>query len=268
MDDIKDIENTEQVVTETEAPVRLLKDMLPEDLLEVKALNNYLDKPIEEALPEIVKSYRHAQSLIGKRVDELPVEELKDLLPRLERPETADDYVSKLAPEFGEEFVGKYKEELFELGLNETQAESYLKRHRASIEEKQHKSQESTHEAIEASEKALKDRFGLKYKVAMDMAARAALKLGGTDLYKKVFESEVKDPDMVNLLYKVGRETIAPEVAIGDPGGSLNSPGEARAQLDKLKADPEYSRALLDRHHPKHSEFLQKRDRLFKEIYG
>lgn len=243
-----------------------LGSLIPEDFKEVKSLKNFAGKPLKEGLAELVKSYSNAQSLIGKKVAELPMEELKGYLDFPEKPQSPDAYDSFLQ-DVDANLVQDLKGRMFELGLNEAQAKKFAESIVADRQRAEEESNAKLSALAEASEKALKERFGLKYKAAMDVAEKAALELGGKDFAKEIFDAPVKNAGLIEALYKAGKAIVTPDI-VQISGPIENTPAEARQEIEKLRSDPEFQKAYYRESHPGHQAAVEKLQTLYKQSNG
>lgn len=251
---------TENVQTSQEEPT--LGSLIPEDYKEIKSLKSFANKPLKEGLADLVKSFSNAQSLIGKKVAELPVDELKQYLDFPERPASADEYLQHL-DNVEADLAQSLKEKMHELGLNPAQAKKFAESVALERQKVAEESEAKLSAAAEASEKVLRERFGLKYKAAMDVAQQAALELGGKDLVKEVFDSPVKNAKLIDALYKAGKAIITPDV-VQISGPQDFTPGEAKDEISKLKSDKEFMQAYLNNSHKKHAEAVQRLQELYR----
>jgi hypothetical protein len=231
---------------------------LDNDIRDSKSLNVFKGKKLDEALPQLVKNYVHAQQLTGKRVGQFTEEEIRAYVELPVKPADPDQYLNSLN-DVEVELVDKYKQTMYDLGLDSAQAKRFLELQKSAAADTS--AAELMQQQAEAAESELHDKFGLNYRKAMDTVKQAAQALGGDELVSKVLEAQVKDPVLIAALYKVGKEMGAGTVVFKDAAKVAFDPSVERS---KLLADPDFREAYFKNTHPRHEEAVQKISALYK----
>lgn len=246
--------------SQTEAPVfdEVLK-FVDSDLRDSKSLNVFRGKKLDEALPQLIKNYVHAQQLTGKRVGQFTEEEIRAYVELPVKPADADQY-NTLLDDVEIDLIDKYKQTMYDLGLDSAQAKRYLEMQKMAAADPA--ASEQLLQQAEAAEAALHDKFGLNYRKAMDVVRQAAQTLGGDELVAKVLDVQVKDPILVEALYKVGRELGAGMLTIKD--AVTKAVFDPAAERAKLLSDPDFRDAYFKGTHPRHEEAVKKISELYR----
>lgn len=235
---------------------------LDKDTRSSKTLEVFKGKPLDEALPQLLKNYVHAQQLTGKKVGLFSEEEIRQYVDLPVRPKSADEYLEVCA-DIEIELVDKYKDTMYDMGLDKQQAAKFMAL-RAAEEKAALESQgASKAELAEAAENALHEKFGLNFRKAMDVVKQAADSLGGDALVSKVFDAEVKDPVLIEALYKIGKEIGAGKVSFKETPVALAPEKDPKVERARLLADPEFKDAYLKQAHPGHAAAVEKMKQLY-----
>lgn len=234
---------------------------LPEDLRTEPSLATIKDTAA------LAKGYVSAQKLIGAKRLVAPSENWQDqqwneFYDQVGRPKTSDEYK---VPEFKfEEGVqldqAKVKASLVhlhKLGLTQKQAAGVLEHYFGDVNEavKAGKSMKST--ASAQAEQALKQEWGDKFGVNVDVARSVIKKFGGEDaeeVAKFLDDSGLgNNVKLVRLFHKIGSEFQEDRRRSGGGGDlPLGDAARASSEIDQLKIDGEFQKALGEANHPGH----------------
>lgn len=237
------VEQTEKV-EKVEAPS--LKELLPEDMREVKALQSY------DSVEAMAKSLLNAQELVGKRVEDLTPEQLAKIKPDLVAPESIEGYDFEAEKEV--------KEHALSLGLNKAQAQKFAEASAKQREEMEKAVSESKEKAI----KDIEEMFGSKYEASMDMAQKAALELGGDELVEGVFgENGSLDPKLIKALSEAGKRLFDHESVQVASTPPMNIE-EINVEISKMYTK-DNRRILGDPAHPSHRAVKDKLMSLYEK---
>lgn len=257
------VDNSTEAVTE--APVEAkaaadvkapaLKDLLSEDLRNIKALENY------ESVDSMAKSLLSAQEMVGKRVADLSADELKSINKKFGAPETIEGY------EF--EADDAFKAEALELGLSHNQA---LKLHESIVAKNATAAKEAElalETKMEDFTKSLEAEFGSKLEARVDLARKAALELGGEDLEKAIFAEDAPgDLKIIKALSEAGKRLFDHEsVATNQVTKFGLTPSEAVNEIALLKNNPEFRAAYTGRDEAARKAATDKLAKLYEIAY-
>jgi hypothetical protein len=248
---------TESLVQDNSANVvPNLRDLLSEDLREIKALKNY------DTVDAMAKSLLSAQELVGKRVRDLTPEELVGLDKKFGMPDDISGY------DF--ESDDSFKERALKAGLNSIQAKKLLDIEIGAHSVKEEELKVKAAERVKEVGKELEDAFGRQFEARIEIAKRAALELGGEDLLKAVFdESNVGDPKIIKALSEAGKRLFDHESVGTNQILKLGlSPQDAKNEIEMKKNDPEFMVAYLDVMHPGHKKAVEEMATLHRKKLG
>lgn len=253
----------EAVVEEQNSQQIIFDDILnyvDEDIRESKTLNAFKGKPLAEVLPQVVKNYVHAQSLTGKKLANFSESEIREFIGLPVKPSSAEEY--KTIEDADMELVDKFKEVMYDIGLDSSQAKKFVELQKKLMDSSSTAAAEAKQKMAEDAEDALHDKFGLQFRKAMDLAKQAALTIGGDDMVEKVFNADVKDPQLIEMLYKVGKELGAGNIVSKELPQKMAS--DPKAERTKLLADPEFKEAYLNNSNPGHREAVKRMQALYE----
>lgn len=229
-----------------------------------------------KTVEDLARSLDHAEKRLGVPADQLirkptKPEEMPDVYRALGAPETPEGYQIALPDNASDEdkaAAASFAKHMHEKGpfppdviaaaveWNNQQAEAASAALAAAQDE-----------AKAAGEALLKKELGAAYDPDMGAVGKLLNDLGGKDLMEELNASGFgNNPRLMLALHKVVER-------IGEPGslegrnsgtgaGREFTPGEAKAQLAALNADPVKGIALRDRNHSMHKSVVAERDRL------
>lgn len=245
-------------------------------------------KPVAEAKgwrapADALKSYVHLERLVGADRIALPPKDAAgnrdwakwDGWTALGRPEAPERYAfhaaagqafsdgdrafqAHMAPLLHRAGLAQWQVDMLTGGLAE-----YGERHRSQAE--QHAGAQRA-----AAEAELRREWGGGYERQMDLANRALRAFGGPEAVRALSDSGAgRDPAVVRAFARIGA-ALAED---GDlPGERRAAPepaaSQARLEIQRLKADPEFQAAFLDKMHPGHPLAMAKMLRLQSQTGG
>lgn len=249
-------------------PIASLIPGLDPDTLNHPALQNVKDPA------DLAKQFVHLQSLIGKKSVPIPGEDAtaddwNQFYSNLGRPESSEKYsfVQALDPEVREQaqqFLGPILETFHQAGLTDEQATAVATNYLKTSADQFEARQQAAAQAVQASETALRQKWGAAYDAKLNAAAEAADTLFGENInqFKQIQLADGTflgdNPLMIELLSALGEANY--EGAI-HPGGSraTMTPDEAAAELQAMMSDPDAMEAYKNRDHPQHKAVLARR---------
>lgn len=256
-------------MSEPTTPPPAFAETLPADIRNEAAFKDI------KSLDDLAKSYLNAQRMIGvpaERLLRLPDSDdpkaWEPLWSRLGRPEAPDKYDLKVPQGVAadDKLLQGFKAWAHEAGLNQRQAATVFERYATSAAELSRAQQESTAQAKAAALQELKTEWGAAFDKNINDARRALQHYGDEKLVQDLQATGMADnPSLVRTLAKLGAQLREDGLVRGtpDPSDGALSPAEAKQQIAAMQTDPAAVKALLDKSHPRHAEFVQKRAELF-----
>ena len=238
---------------------------LPPDLHGEKCLHTMTD------VNTLAKGYVHAQRLIGAKRLEAPLptwgeSEWNGFYEAAGRPKTADEYK---IPEFKFESDPNLKpdaarlkavtQELHKAGLNQKQVEATLGAYFKTVDTDLKTVKQANEQKRLQAEADLKAEWGDKYDVQLDTAKAVLQKFGDTAFMEYVNEGGGNDPRLIKTLARLGASIIEDKSRGGNAGDGLmiTDATRAAAEVNRLKQDSEFQKALTQKSHPGHKAAVQ-----------
>jgi hypothetical protein len=248
---------------------------LPDDLKPVAAAKGW------RTPAEALKSYVHLERLVGSDKIALPPKDAHgnrdwskwDGWTAIGRPEAPDKYAftapdghgftdgdrafqAHMAPLLHRAGLAQWQVDLLAGGLAEFGA-----RHRERTEL-------SADDQRRAAEAELRREWGSAYERHMDLANRAIRVFGGPQAARALIESGAgRHPALVRAFARIGA-ALAEDGGLPEHGARPASAGTARQEIQRLKSDPEFQAAFLDRLHPGHDAAMTRMLRLQAQATG
>jgi len=224
-----------------------------------------------KSVGDIVKSWAHAQSMVGKDKIVIPdenatAEDWAAVYNKLGRPESKDKYELEVNKEVGvdEHLVNGFKEAAHKSGLTQSQAKEVLSWYTEYNKESANGINQQSQDKIKADIDALKQEWGSSYDAAIKNAQTGAR-------YYEEKIPELKDllsvpevgsnPGMLKLMKMVGERVGEGKL---EDGGDVKhfglSPAEAKEKANKIIGNyDEEKNPYYKKDHPDH-------DRTVKEV--
>ncbi len=233
---------------------------LSEELKASKALQSF------KSVEDLAKSYINAQSLVGKRVEDLTPEQLASISSKFGKPESPDKYEFNVPKEANGELVDWFKKTAHDAGLSQSAAAKLLESYQA-MESAKMKELESV-KAVQQHEQLnqLKKEFGPAFQERAELAHRAVREFGGQELIDMIESSGMgNNPTLVKAFAKIGallsEGNAIPEAAAKGFG---MTPDDASRKIEELRKDASFMGIYKDTTHPRHTEYKQRMEDLYK----
>lgn len=239
-------------------------DNLPDDLKKAPSLEAFSGKELED----LVRSYVNAQSVIGRRFEDLTDEQIKHYYGVMGRPESPEGYNLE-APEgveINQEVTDWYKKTAHELDLDKDKASALYKSFLEFESEIVGKQQQLAEIQAEEDFKALKKDFGPAFDERVELANRALREFGGEEAIALFKEKGLSNnPAIVKMLANAGMTLAEGKFTEGNNTGKFGMTSEeASGQISVLRKDPEFMKHYNDPSSSKHKEALKKMEDLYK----
>lgn len=236
-------------------------------------------EPSLKTVPDVAtlaKNYVNAQKLIGTKRMPVPdanwtEQQWSELYNMLGRPETPDKYpVPEIKLEEGLQFDEKkmetVKQHFHKLGLSDKQAKGVLEYYLNSLNESAKSERTNTDAAVQAAENELKQTWGDKYNANLELAKGVIRKFGDEKLLNQLAGSGMaNNSQLIQLLSKLGG-MMSEDKSKGGMGADLGLTDATRAtqEIDSLKTDVAFMRALTTQRDPGHKAAVDRWARLHK----
>ena len=241
-----------------------LRDWLPEEYRNDAAFKDFKDPA------GLAKSYKHASSLVGLdkgAVLRLPADgdeaAMAEVFNRLGRPETPDKYeFPKLPGALIDGVEPAAREGFHKLGLSAKQAAGVMELYGGQITAAEQARVQRGDQLEQSVVSDLKREWGDTFEDKVHAANRAIAELGGNDL-GRLFETTVmpdgtrmgQHPLLIRAFAAMGARLAEPgDLRGGGSGGgsAAMTPGDAQAEITRMRADPVFLREFSD---PRHANY-------------
>jgi len=241
------------------------RNSLPEDLRAEPSLQNYRD------LGSMAKSLVNAQKLVGADKIVMPTEksspeEWDEFYNKLGRPEDASKYTleAKELPEGTEvdqELIGAFKDQAFELGLNQSQAEKLFDWYNQTIGGKIQEEADHERMTIETATAELKKDWGMAFDDQLSLAQRAAKTFELSEEFDKLGLGN--NPTVLKAMAKIGA-AISEDKMVGTTKAMI--PLDAQVKINEIMGNRNHP--YHDAEHPSHGDAVKEMARLFQQAEG
>jgi hypothetical protein len=189
----------------------------------------------QKDLPSLLKSYEHAQKLLGKQAnaviipkDDAAPEEVAAFRAKLGVPDSVEKYATKIEglPEgmaLDEAGVKQFNELAHKTGLTPSQAQEAVKFYAGIEAQRATAAQEAAKAEYAAGQKALGELFGKGYETEIAVTKRG-VQLAGGNMESKGFG----DPEVIKVVNRLTRMQSDDKIASSDVS-STHMAGKARA---------------------------------------
>lgn len=246
------------------------RDGLPEELATDASLADIKD------LPALVKSFIHAQRLIGR--DKIPMpgedastEEWMDVYNRLGRPADADGYTMGPPDELPEgykynaAYEAAIRKAFHEAGLRPEQAGPIWDALQAQATGGYKDFMSGQAARLEAEHASLHEEWGEKYDENLQLASWVAKEFGGDDFVKFLNESKIaQEPQFLKVAAAIGAKLGEDTPQPGRASATL-TPAEAQSKINEVMGDPKHP--YHDGDSVAHKDAVGKMEKLFKMAY-
>jgi hypothetical protein len=123
--------------------------------------------------------------------------------------------------------------------------------------------QQQAHET--ALQDGLRKEYGAKAPEVIERAKRAFQIYAGDEAAAAaidVLSAKAGDLNIIKMFAAIAEDIGEARLRGAGGGGGAVSPEQARAELNKLKSDPEFRQAFTNSSHPRHKEFVERHDAL------
>jgi len=252
---------------------------LPDELKSAPSLSTYKD------LPSFVKSALEAEKLIGKKGiikpgENATPEELTKYYNDLGRPEKAEQYAFAKPdgwPDnipFAETMIPKVQEIFHKHGLTAEQARGVWADYHEQIKQDYSSNLSTSQQEVEAGINALKQEWGgeEKYKANLETAKMAVKEFGGEKLVEFLNKTGFGDsPELIRAFANAGKQLREDGfVGGGNGGGGALSSEQAKAQIEQLQADKNFTDVLYSNdptQRNQQQEAAKRMERLYQIAY-
>jgi hypothetical protein len=228
-------------------------------------------------VPSLAKSYVEIQSLVGRKGVILPKADDPEDTARfggeLGRPESPDAYQFEgfEAPE-GEFWDPNQLEAMRPIfhaaGVTDAQGAALAQGFVDNLGQQYTETMEHLESQREEAQRAMRSKYGAAYDATYDLATRAFTHLAGdkADAFggKRLIDGSklIDDPDWFELFATLGK-SIGEHELLGQGARSFAmTPEAAEHERAKLKMDPDFREAWLNKDHPSHKEAVARYARL------
>lgn len=228
---------------------------------------------------DVITGYVNLEKLVGSpNKIVLPAEDdekgWNEVFAKLGRPEAPEKYALEKpqlpeGADYDPDVEAAFRTVAHKLGLTNRQAkgiyEWYMQGYGQAVSEKQTQAAQS--EAQLQAE--LKGKWGADYDRRLNIARRAVQTLAGGDtLTLDALENLIGSAALVERFYdlgtKLGEDRL---VGTGGDGFQHRTPAEARAEIARLQADPDFWKAYTNKDHPDHANKVKLMEQLHQEAW-
>lgn len=233
------------------------KDTLSEELKQIKSLEKFKD------VNDLAKSYTNLESLIGKKVNEMPEDILKQYL---KVPTTPDKYA------ISDEAKEAVSQEILEIGLkaNINQDQMKVLTDALALEVRKNKEQAEIQakETLETNRKELEKEFGISLDKRMDAVKSVLSQYGNEDLNTALKESGLlHNAKFISFLDKITQDVLSVKMIGEDYTKSKAlTPSEARNEVNRKMQDADFRSAYYSANHPAHKSAVEEMRKLFSSM--
>ena len=243
-----------------ESPVTNWKDSLPDELKGMKSIQDF------KSVEDLVKSYDHTKSLVGRKVEDLDAETLKAIDTKFGAPESLEAYDFKAKTEEAAEMTDWFKKTAFDAGLPVEKAKAVYEKYNELEQETIQRQQLAVQQQNEEWIGSLKKEFGEAFDERVAIANKALQAYGGDELENVLAQAGLANhPPVVKALVEAGKPLMEGQFAESSkPVFSKLSPSEAADKVRTLRSDPDFMKHYKDSTSPKHQEYRQELNNLYK----
>ena len=233
------------------------KDLIPEGFKEEKSLDNFNN------MEDFVKSYLHAQKLVGS--DKIPIpnkhstdEDWNEVFKRLGAPETPEDYKYNLKDvELDQNQVQEFNKEAHKLGLLPRQAESLIKFYNEMNSNNVASQEEAAAQAQLVTETELKKEFGPQFGKRLDQAKKLAVNSLGSEFLENTYlkdGSRLGDNIKVIKAFSELADKLSEDEIIKGDGSEYMTAKDIEKEINELTQE---GSAYWSKTHPNHQKAVQ-----------
>jgi hypothetical protein len=244
------------------------KDLIPESFREEKSLDNFNN------MEDFVKSYLHAQKLVGQ--DKIPIpnkhstdEDWQHVFTKLGAPESPDDYKYDIKDqELDSQQVSEFNKTAHKLGLLPKQAEGLIKFYNEMNGNVAASQEEAAAQGQLATETELKKEFGPQFAKRLDQAKRLAVNSLGSEFLENTFlkdGSRLGDNLKVIKAFSTLADKLSEDEIIKGDGTEYMTAKDIEKEINDLTQE---GSAYWSKTHPNHNKSVEEVLKLREMLNG
>jgi len=238
------------------------KDGLPDDLKSAKSMASV------NSVEDLAKGFVNAQSVIGRRFEDLTPEQRSQYYSDQGRPQSAEGYefdtpdgvvVDQAAQDW-------YKNAVFERGLDNDTANGLYGDYMAMESEKIAQAEQLQQIQSDNDFKQLKQDFGPAFDERVTLANRALTEFGGEEAVQQLADAGLSNnPTVVKMLANAGMMLAEGKFTEGSSTGKFGMTSEEATQkIGQLRSDPEFMKHYANPGSSKHKDAAGQLENLYK----
>jgi hypothetical protein len=262
------VQNNTEATLVSENQETNFKDLIPENFREEKALDNFNN------MEDFVKSYLHAQKLVGS--DKIPIpnkhatdEDWNEVFKKLGAPETPDDYQYNIKDqELDQNQVQEFNKAAHKLGLLPKQAEGLIKFYNEFNNNNAASEEEAAAQAQLQTETELKKEYGPQFSKRLDQAKKLAVNSLGSDFLENTYlkdGSRLGDNIKVIKAFSDLADKLSEDEIIKGDGSDYMTAKDIEKEINELTQE---GSAYWIKTHPNHNKAVQEVLKLREMLNG
>lgn len=234
------------------------KEMLSEDTRASKSIESV------KSLDDLVKSYEHTKSLVGRKVEDMDPEQISAVYNKLGRPETPEGYEIEAGQNDDADIMDWYKQAAFEAGLPKEGTQSFLNKYKEFEASALEKRAEAAKLQNQVWVDDIKKELGPAFERDIGLAQRAVREHGGDELAEVLEKAGVSNhPLVVKAFINAGKNLTEDNFISSGHKSGIMSPAEAREKINTMRADPVTMKHYQDSASPRFKEIRKEFDNLY-----
>ena len=249
--------STTEATTEVSSQEVNFKDLIPESFKEEKSLSNFNN------MEDFVKSYLHAQKLIGTDKISIPnkhatEEDWNEVYKKLGAPEKPEDYKYNIKDQdLDQTQVSEFNKTAHKLGLLPKQAEGLIKFYNEFNNNIAESQEDQAAQSQLVTETELKKEFGPQFAKRLDQAKRLAVNSLGSEFLENTFlkdGSRLGDNLSVIKAFSNLADKLSEDEIVKGEGSSYLTANEIEKEINELTQE---GSSYWSKTHPNHSKSVQ-----------
>jgi len=249
--------STTEATTEVSSQEVNFKDLIPESFKEEKSLSNFNN------MEDFVKSYLHAQKLIGTDKISIPnkhatEEDWNEVYKKLGAPEKPEDYKYNIKDQdLDQAQVSEFNKTAHKLGLLPKQAEGLIKFYNEFNNNIAESQEDQAAQSQLVTETELKKEFGPQFAKRLDQAKRLAVNSLGSEFLENTFlkdGSRLGDNLSVIKAFSNLADKLSEDEIVKGEGSSYLTAKEIEKEINELTQE---GSSYWSKTHPNHSKSVQ-----------
>ena len=244
------------------------KDLIPEGFKEEKSLENF------NSMEDLVKSYLHAQKLVGQ--DKIPVpnkhasdEDWQEVFSKLGAPDSPEGYKYNLKDqELDSQQISEFNIAAHKLGLLPKQAEGLVKFYNEMNTNIASSQEEQAAQSQLNTETELKKEYGPQFNKRLDQAKKLAISTLGQDFLEKTYlkdGSRLGDNLNVIKAFSGLADKLSEDEIVKGEGQDYQTASDIEKEINSLTQD---GSAYWSNQHPNHNKAVQEVLKLREMLNG